>query len=132
MAKTIEAPNGYKYYVTPETIKDANEWLKRTGVTHIKFGKKDGKAFLKGTYTDRVYMEADKIVDICYFITHDISQMIVCGIPFYDWYRPMDYVPGDITYKLYSGDNEIIRAEFNAKPDENGVRSKSIKRDKES
>lgn len=91
-AKIITVPDGQggynEVYECPKTTRDANEWLERAGVRHIKFGTSKGKAVLKDVMTNRVYMTANKISDLCYSLAFQPIQMRRFGIPFYDWYRP--------------------------------------------
>ena len=90
MARVKLAPDGNEYYCVPNNTKEANEWLQRAGVNHLRFGTSRGKAALKEAATGRVHIEANSIRDICWFLAWNPVQMQRFGIPFYDWYRPAE------------------------------------------
>lgn len=103
MARAFLAADGNEWYHIPTTPQEANEWLRRAGVNHIKFGTRQGKAVLKnalvGTkYNNIVYLEADKVKDLCLFLATAINQMRAFGIPYRDWWlSPNEYLSREIT-----------------------------------
>ena len=103
MARVFLAADGNEWYSAPLSTRDANEWLERAGVKHIKFATSKGKAVLKDAATNRVYLEADRISDLCYFLAFNPVQMQKYRIPFYDWWRPMEAFNSirPVTHKLY-------------------------------
>lgn len=90
MARVFLAADGNEYYAAPLSTRDANEWLERAGVKHIRFGSSKGKAVLKDAATNKVYLEADRISDLCYFLAFNPPQMMRFRIPFYDWWCPQE------------------------------------------
>lgn len=90
--RTILVPDGQgghnEVYSAPIDTRDANAWLKRAGVSHLKFGTSKGKAVLKNNLTGQVILKSDTIGNLCHWIAFNPLQMKRVGIPFYDWYRP--------------------------------------------
>lgn len=90
--KIITVPDGQgaynEVYSAPETVQDANAWLKRVGAEHLKFGTQKGEAYLKNVNTGKVLYWTDTISNLCYWLAFSPLQMRRIGIPYYDWYRP--------------------------------------------
>ena len=90
--KIITVPDGrggyIEVYTAPLTTKDANEWLKRVGATHLKFTTSKGKALLKNNLNNQIILSSDTIGNLCYAIAFQPLWMKKYGIPYYDWYRP--------------------------------------------
>lgn len=101
--KIVTRPDGFggvcQYFSTPETVADANAWLERTAVKHIKFDEVYGDGVVRETATGNAIIRAKKVRDICYFLIDPVN-MKKFGIAYYDWYVNRQYEPGAV-YSAY-------------------------------
>lgn len=92
MGRIITVPDGkggyIELYSMPLNTRDANAWLKRVGATHLKFATSGKKAVLKDVNSNKVYLSAYSIRELCCFLAFQPLQMKKYGIAGYDWYRP--------------------------------------------
>ena len=85
-----EQGNQKTMFSVPTTTKEGNQWLKRHGAYHLKFTANSKRARLESSIYDTIYIEADSVSDICYYLTFKPDDLRNCDIPKADWYVPED------------------------------------------
>lgn len=83
----------------PQTAKEANDWLRKIGVYHLKFGTEGERPVVRDVETGATLIRANSVTDICHILVTNKDQKKRFRIPQdnkSDWYPDPKYQCGMI------------------------------------
>lgn len=83
----------------PQTAKEANDWLRKIGVYHLKFSTEGDRPVVRDVETGATLIRANSVTDICFMLVTNKDQKKRFRIPQdnkSDWYPDPKYQCGMI------------------------------------